>query len=265
MIAKDVMKKDFISIDKEDTISKLIGKFKVSKKTEAVVLDKKRYAGIACKRKMLKPRMKVGEEKIKRIMASPAVLEGKETLEKAAQLLYASDAHMLPVVKKGIVQGVVYALDVLKNLAGSIGDKRVFDISKKGKVIIFDEHMDVAECFKIMREKKIDRAPVVNSRNKLMGIVSAVDILMNYSIFPPKRPGGHNVPARKSSPGKPADLSGLPISNYTTFDVDTIMMEDKLRDVISKMDDSRISDVVVIDVYNQPIGIVTIKDLLKLF
>ncbi len=264
MISADLIKKDFISIDKEDPISKLIGKFRVSKKAEAIVLDGKKYAGITSKRKMLKSRIRAYEEKVKGLIMKPSVLSGSESLGKTAQLMNSSDVHMLPVVKNNAVKGVVYAIDVLKNLVPVIGEKRVSDVSK-GKVISIDEHTSISQTMNIMRMRKIDRAPLVNARNKLSGIVSIVDLVLKYSIFPVKRAGGSRIPESRSTPQKERDSSTIPVIHDATVDVVTVMRDCRIKTVIKLMIENRISDVVVIDEYSQPIGIITFKDLLKLF
>lgn len=264
MIAKDVMKTNFIAVDKNDVISKLIGKFQVSKKTEAVVLDGKKYSGIVSKRKMLNKQLRIYEEKVKKLVMKPAVLTGGEDLAKVASLMNLSDVHMLPVIKGGMVKGVVYAIDVLKGLLPLLGERKVSDVSK-GKVIAFDQHTEINKAMKLMRYRKIDRAPIVNGRNKLMGIISIVDLILKYSMFPIKRSGGKNIRQAKSSPGKERESSSVYVIHDATVDVVTATMDDRIKTVIGLMAKNNISDVVVIDEFNQPAGIVTIKDILKLF
>lgn len=264
MLAKDVVRSDFVKIDKEDTISSLIGKLRLSKKTEAVVLDGKRYAGVVCKKKLIKSRMRVHEEKIRRVVAKPAVLNGGEDIKKVAKLMNASDIHMLPLVKKGIVEGVVYAIDVVKQLDASAKEKRISDILRQ-EIIAFDENTPVGNIINVMHLRKISRAPIVNEQSKLVGIVSVVDLLLRYSIFPARRPGGKNIREAKSSPGKERDLVCLPIINECTTEVVTASSKERIKTVILLMEKNNISDVVIVDEYNEPTGIITIKDLLKLF
>ena len=264
MIAKEIMNANFISVDKKDVISKLIGKFQVSKKSNAVVLDKKKYAGIVSKRKLLNARLRIEEEKIGKITTKPAVLTGGESLEKVASLMNLSDVHMLPVVKSGDVKGVVFAIDVLKGLLPLLGERKVSDVSK-AKCVSFDQHTKINEAIKMMRYRKIDRAPIVNGRNKLMGIISIVDLILKFSMFPGRRPGGKNIRQAKSSPGKEKETSSVYAIHEATIDVVTAAMDNKLKAVISLMSKNKISDVVIVDDYYTPVGIVTIKDILKLF
>lgn len=264
MIARNIMKNSFIKVDKNDTISKLIGKFQTSKKQNAVVLDGKNYAGIVSKRKFLKAKLRAYEEKIRHVVMKPAVLKGGESLEKVAALMYTSDVHMLPVMKNNKVLGVVYAIDVLKNLIPSIGEKRVSEVSD-GKVVAFDQRMEIRKAMKLMRYKKIDRAPIVNGRNKLMGIISIVDLILKFEMFPGKRLGGKNIARPLSSPGKQKEASSVYVIHDATVDVVTVMMDDRLKTAIRLMSKNNISDVVIVDESYMPAGIVTIKDLLKLF
>jgi len=264
MIANDLAKANFISIDKDETISRLIGKFQTSKKTAAIVLDGKKYLGIICKRKFLRARMPVYEEKIKHVVMKPAVLNGSESLEKTAKLLCDSDVHMLPVVKRGIPVGVVYAIDVLKNLKSKFDKRKIKDLSK-GKVIALDQHTEIKKALSIMRQRKIDRAPLVNAKNKLSGIISIYDLLMKYAMFPVKRAGGNNIRESKSSMSKQRESSSVYVIHEATADVITVTNDDSVKNAIDLMSNNKISSVVVIDEYNQPAGIITIKDLLLQF
>lgn len=264
MIAKDLMKTSFIKVDKEDTISKLIGKFRLSHKTEAVVLDKKKFIGIVSKKKMLKSRVNVSEAKVRHLVWKVAVLNGEEGIAKAAKLMVASDVHMLPVVKKGIVEGVVYAIDVAKQLDPALKEKRISDVVRK-HITAFDRTTEIGKVINIMRLKNIHRAPIVSSRRKLVGIVSIIDLLLKYSIFPAKRPGGKNIREAKSSTEKERDLVCLPIINEASMDVVTARKEDRIKTAIMLMEKNKISDVVIVDDYHEPVAIITVRDILKLF
>ena len=264
MIANDIVRSDFIKIDKEDTVSRLIGKFRLSKRTEAVVLDGKKYVGIVSKRKMIKSRIRADEAKIKHLTWKVSVLNGSEDIKKVAMLMRNSDVHMLPVVKKGLLKGVVYAIDVVKQLDPETKEKRVSDVVR-GRVIAFDENTEVGKVMNVMHLRKIDRAPIVNKRNKLIGVVSISDLLTKYSVFPMKRPGGDNMREAKSSPGKERDLVCLPIINETNPSVVTAASEDRIKAIISLMEENRISDVVIVDEYKEPAAIITLKNLLGLF
>jgi CBS domain-containing protein len=89
--------------------------------------------------------------------------------------------------------------------------------------------------------------------------------LTKYLIFPLKRPGGKNIRNYKSSPGKERDLMCLPISNEANPDVVAAGKDARIKTIISLMDKNDVSDVVIVDDYNEPVGIVTLKNLLKLF
>lgn len=264
MIAKDILKTNFIKVDKEDTISKLIGKLKKSKKTEAVVLNGKKYYGIVCKRKLLKSKRNVNEEKIKKITTKSAVLNGGESIHHAAVLMDSSDVHMLPVVKKGMLEGVVYAVDVIQHLDAHGKDIKVSKYAK-GKVIAFHEDAEIGKVMRELRERKIDRAPIVNEQSKLTGIVSIVDLVLKYSIFPMERVGGKNIRESKSSIAKERAIAEMPIANEATADVVTVESNEKIKKVVGLMGEEHISCVVIVDDLNEPIGIITIKDILELF
>ena len=264
MIANDILKTEFIKIGKSDTISKLIGKLKKTHHSEAIVVDKKKYVGVVSKRKMLKSRIRTSEAKVSKLAVKVSVLNGRENLEKVAKLMSSSDIHILPVVEKGILKGVVHAIDVIKEISGHVNAIKAF-AAFGGKIIAFDEDTNLGKVMNVMRLKKIDRAPVVDGRSKLVGVVSITDLLTKYLIFPLKRPGGNNIRESQSSPGRDRDLMSLPISNETSLNVVSAKKDIRIKGIISLMDKKKVSDVILVDDYNEPVGIVTLKNLLKLF
>ncbi len=102
----------------------------------------------------------------------------------------------LPVVEKGKVIGIVSDRDLYKALGpksnsnaieGSIKNSelhvvntRVQNIMRRGVITTTTDAM-VSEVAGIMAEHKIGAVPVINSNNKLVGIVSATDILRVFS------------------------------------------------------------------------------------
>jgi len=264
MIAKEIMSSNFISIEQDEPISRLIGKFRQSKMTEAVVLAKGKYAGVVGKRKSLKSRLNADKAKVKNLVLHVAVLDGKEEIAKVAELMNSSDVHMLPVVKNGTVEGVVYALDVISQLPDIAREKRISDVMS-AKVVSFDENTGVSKAMSVMHLQKIDRAPVVDKHGRVIGVVSVVDLMLKYSIFPPRRAGGKNLKEPTDSPGKPRELSLLPVINEATPNVTTAKKDDRVKLVVSLMESNRISDVIITDENQEPIGIITLKDLLRLF
>ena len=264
MIADEILKTDFVKIGKNETVSRLIGKLKKTHHSEAVVVDKKKFVGVVSKRKMLKSRMRASETKVSKLSVKVSVLNGGENLERVAKLMAASDVHILPVVEKGMLKGVVHAIDVIKEISGSVEAIKAF-AAFGGKIIAFDEDTEIGKVMNVMHLKKIDRAPIVDGRSKLVGIVSITDLFTKYSIFPMKRPGGKNIRGAKSSPGKERDMMCLPISNEMNHDVVSAEKDTRIKKIISIMDKKKVSDVILVNDFNEPIGIVTMKNLLKLF
>lgn len=267
MNAEDIMENSFVKVDKEDVLSKLIGKLIKSKKNEAVILDGKKYYGVMDKRKLLKSRRDVSEEKVKNISKKPAVLKGDESLKDISLLMYDSDSHMLPVVNKGSLKGVVHAIDVLKNMGSidsSLMDNKVMDFVKR-KVIAFEEDAEIGKVMQAMREENIDHAPIINSHHKLVGIVSTIDLFLKFMKFPKVRDGSKSIKLDKFDTGKKVKVLSLPIINEATTDVVTLEKHDRIKTVISFMDRHDVSSIVIINDFNEPISLVSITDILRIF
>ena len=59
MIAKELISKDYVKVDQNDTISKLIGQLKRKKEKSAVVLSGNNYVGVINKRLLIKTKLDI--------------------------------------------------------------------------------------------------------------------------------------------------------------------------------------------------------------
>ena len=123
-------------------------------------------------------------------------VEQHDLIDRVFFLINYEKIRHLPVVEKGKVIGIVSDRDLYKALGpksnsnaieGSIKNSelhvvntRVQNIMRRGVITTTTDAM-VSEVAGIMAEHKIGAVPVINSNNKLVGIVSATDILRVFS------------------------------------------------------------------------------------
>ncbi len=272
MIAKDLLTTNYIKIDKNASISELIGDLIRTKHKAAVVFDKKKYVGITTKRLLLKTKFDPAKWKVAKVTEQVPILTGKEDITEVARLLYTADAPILPVIEKGEVIGVVRSIDVTHQLKDMPEER-----NKKIKEIMTFEPINVNEndrtgkAIEIMRENKVSRIPIVDDKGELLNITSVTDVLEQYHV---KEQGSSERGSRdtanpffkqgKGFDGDRVDLHSYPVKNLTSPITITGDENDSVSKVIDEMNKYEISSLVIVK-DKKPIGIVTIRDLLKLF
>ncbi|MBD3310779.1 CBS domain-containing protein [Candidatus Woesearchaeota archaeon] len=268
MKAKEVMRKDFVKVDRSQTISKLIGKLKIKKQDSALVFDNKKLLGIVTKRGMLKSKLLSDSEQIKNLIWHVPHIDPDTDIIDVATLMFHSGARILPVMQKDKLAGVVKSSDVvglipkIKELKGmKISDirhpraKKIKESDRLGKVI------------EIFFEEDISRLPVVDASSKLVGMVSLIDIMEYYFSQPISRDKGSkpiqgHLQTKAYKPNNP-NLMDLPVKDFVRRpDVFTADESTTLARAAKTMVKNRISSV-VISKMDEPKSMVTKRDLLE--
>jgi len=135
--------------------------------------------------------MKVKDAMIKTVVT----ISADEPLDKAIDLLSEKNVSGVPVVKDEQVIGILSESDILRKIGlkdlMSIGVGDVEKIKKiqglhvrdvmNEKIYFVKEDDDVASVIKIMNEKDVNRIPVVNKKNKLVGILTRGDVIRVFA------------------------------------------------------------------------------------
>jgi CBS domain-containing protein len=102
-------------------------------------------------------------------------------VEEAVKKMVDFDVECLPVVDStGILHGLLTFRDIVTKVVYSQADggkSKVEDIMAKD-LVTCDLSCTVLDVVKIMKNKHLRRIPVVNSRNKLMGLVTDFDLAL---------------------------------------------------------------------------------------
>lgn len=123
-------------------------------------------------------------------------VEPEETIDRVFFLLHYEKIRHLPVVDKKKVVGMVSDRDLYKALGprsrrGSVvqksGDTALYVIPRKARhimrrgIITIGPEEPMSAAATMMARKKIGALPVVNNAGKLIGILTATDILMQFA------------------------------------------------------------------------------------
>lgn len=179
----NIMKRDVIFCDIDDTISFVLQKLKMSRRGGLPVLKKGKLVGMISERDFVKCFLNISfGVSIKEIMTPrPFYISPKLSIIDGLKAIANTCYRRLPVVDKGILIGIITAIDLLKHI-----DKHEYNLSTLsepiGSIIKTNVHTisggeDVTKAIELMKTKDVGGILVVDKDNKLEGIVTERDIL----------------------------------------------------------------------------------------
>jgi CBS domain-containing protein len=184
MKVKEIMTTKVITVDKDESLKRVLDLMKKYNITKIPVLDNKKFFGLVTDNVIA---YKLGSIRKRSVTASR--LHASSVTEKQIQVIHPEEEvknilksvgepgpTMLPVVEKGILVGVVTKADLLplvKSTArlDSIMQRKVLTVSPDDRVI---------HARRIMITKNIARLPVVEEK-KLVGIISDMEIAFAFA------------------------------------------------------------------------------------
>jgi CBS-domain-containing membrane protein len=131
-------------------------------------------------------------------------------------------------------------------------DQTVAKAMTPDPIMVTDE-TTISETVALMIKHHVKRLPVIDSENKLEGIVSRIDVLRALA-----QPPAGETPRKTPRPGRHTLVSEIMVT-----DVPTVRTETSLTEVVGLLVNNFQRRVVVIDDQRQVIGIVTDGDLIK--
>ncbi|MBD3361975.1 CBS domain-containing protein [Candidatus Woesearchaeota archaeon] len=275
--AKNLMSKNFLKIDTNDHVSKLIGHMKNKNTTFALVYQGKKYKGMIDKKFLLTSRVDTSQMKVNNILKKRSKaktcffvpkLKYDTTLDEICKLLATTHANALPVIEKNVVKGIVTVKKVLQKIRKQYQGLRAKDILRK-RLTSALETEKIGKIIEKMHLNKIDKLPIVNRAGKLIGIATISDIMKYFHRWPItaqklRTKGIKRVKSPDRDTGEKQDMLKTPVSNImipaqvcATADLETSMP--LIIDMMTKENTSS----VIIQEKKKPIGIITQTDLLK--
>ena len=147
--AADIVRKNYVSVQADEPVAHLIGKFLTLHEREACVFDNRKFMGMFSHRAFLKSKVDVKTMKVKSVTVPvPHLKKGHDLVEIAALMFY-SNAAMLPVIN-GEFLGVVHVFDVFKSIT-DIPEVKVKDV-RHPTAITIGEDEKVNKALELMSE-----------------------------------------------------------------------------------------------------------------
>jgi CBS domain-containing protein len=124
-------------------------------------------------------RMSTTGVKIREIMTARVVTIGPEkSVSKAVKKMVEGDVECLPIVKSGVLQGLITFRDIIEKVVYARREPertKVRDVMAK-RMVTCSPDSTIIDVVKLMKNKKLRRIPVVDEDGRLVGIVTNFDL-----------------------------------------------------------------------------------------
>lgn len=197
------------------------------------------------------------DEKVHEVMVTFPTIAPDTTINEMSKLMLQSGIEALPVMEKGKLVGIVSDFDIVKEAIKEpkITKMKVKDIFHPIQKVI-TENETISAARRIMRFSSVDRIPVVDKENRLLGMVISIDILRKFLMQPQESIGRKEFATKHLSP------QDMPVSAVLRKNIPHIYIEDSVPQAVSKMLTEEIKGIPVLDKEDKVIGMLMRKDIL---
>ncbi len=118
------------------------------------------------------------EEQVRTIMSSQTMtVSPDDTSTQVAELMSSKKLQQLPVVKDGILLGLITAYDLYKHSSDSKGKEVNIEEIMTTNVLKITPKDKVGTAAQLFMDKRFKTLPVVNLRGELKGVITAFDVI----------------------------------------------------------------------------------------
>ncbi len=164
---KEIVRKDFKTVDKNDEISKIFG-YLYGEADFPIVMDGKKPWGIIDERRLIKSKLS-GKEKIKRFVVGVPKIDASYSIRKVKDIMAKSGIDTIIVTSNKELLGYVTVIDVFKRIGI---DKDAETLMKYVDGV--NENQRVGDVINLMRKEKI--VPVLEGK-KFLGVIGIKNVL----------------------------------------------------------------------------------------
>ena len=262
-LATIVKKDNIITVSPDVSLTQALARLSTSHDAAFIFDEKNKYLGVVNPYYALIRSSHPGNAKAVHCLHHPPKIYVDYSLPKVASLLIESKIHYLPVFdRKEKFLGIISARRILKNLSNLAVFKKpikeALQFRKRPLTVVYDDET-VAQAINLFKSTKLSKLVVINRDMKLKGILSYYDLIA--FMLEGKKPNG----GRREIVGNKVHLFNQRVRNYMKTYVLSLRNDNLVADAFRLIIDKKIGSVVVVDEERHPIGIVTTRDLLRLF
>lgn len=270
----DIVSEDYVTLQPDTPVSKLVGIFD-DPTIKGVVVSGDEFEGVVTRRQLASSHRQP-DQKVGSLVWHVPRLAPDEDVRAVAQLMIDSDTRLLPVFEGTTLQGVVTVDDVLRAVEPFLDAATVAEAATDDLVVL-DPDSTFGEAVNVLREHRISHLPVVED-DSAVGIVSLYDVT-DLVVRATTRSSGGDAGGTDAFGGEISASAGrahggfgaregelgrildLPVRDVMISPVRTIHPDETLQTAVAEMFDIDSSSLIVTS-NGQPYGILTKTDVL---
>lgn len=255
--AAEMMTPEPITIDSEEQLSTALGLMRSHGIHELPVVKRGKLVGLLPYDSLGKRRKISLGAKVMHLMSVATTVPPRATLPEVAERILGAETHAACVVnpREGKLMGLVSATDIVRSLrkSPSLGKLPAREMVTP-VTVIFREKDPCSSLFSSMKELEEHPAPVLDSRNNLVGSVGIGEV--GTALWRPAIKGHKDA-------GGSQRAEDAQISSIMSGIAPTVPDDATVDDVIHQMDRQRTSSVFLMD-GGRPMGVISHADVLSL-
>ncbi len=273
LAAKDVMSTEIISVEKTDTLNRVLP-ILINKGIHNVpVFDGKVFLGFFGYKELARLyRRPIVQTQVGKYVVKPPEIAPETSIIDAADYMYRLNYKVLPIVENGKLAGIITERDLLKSAidAGELNNKRVEEFMTPEPLCI-KETDNLGTAFSTIRESNISRLPVINAEGKLVGILKSFDMMkeifnrnIDYGLSIDRgvrENGMKGSVASYSHAHEELSDSKIPVKAIMNDAPAVAKIGDSVESAFKDALNRNIISVVITDTKSRPVGIVVPKDI----
>ncbi|MEW6070182.1 MAG: CBS domain-containing protein [Candidatus Thermoplasmatota archaeon] len=239
----------------QNSLSDVIGMMKKHDIYELPVVEKNKLVGWVSYTNLIKRRKLALSTNVSVVMVSPPEVKPEDSIIDTAELLFSTGFRTLPVTRNKELLGVVSRSDIIR-VASKIKELAIIPAYEimSSNPISMRENDGIIKAKDLMRDLGVKNLPVIDSRNRLVGVVGLKDIIKFFETTREKSTKGEFAGEKIPSDIEIKSLMSSPpiVANPNS----------KLTDIAELMAKNDISSVIITE-EDKPVGIVTQADALR--
>ncbi len=257
--ASDLMREDYLKIDKNKNVSELISKLKTSKYNNVLIFDDSEFLGMASVKSLLRKRIDFSKTKCTSVVESVPRVEKNTSLVRIAELMLQSGKRILPVIEDNILVGVVPSQKVIEQVStiSKLSTLKAEDVASRD-VLFLEETDSVEKAIDLMRSNDIKKIPVY-SNGVPVGLLSWDAIASKYLLNRSDSEGAQRYDIQVHSIDKTSKPLKSPISNEYSKGIEFVSPNDSISKIVPLV---RTSEAILVREKNKTFGLITNRNLI---
>lgn len=242
-------------ISEDDIVGKAISLFNHSMDILIVSDKKDNYSGILAEWAILRSNMDINSAKVKKFKFSAPTVSGDTTDSESARLMVENKLLYLPRFDGDRITGVVGYKDILGSpMFKALGKEPIKEMISKISPLSSEDRMSVV--FNRFKEDKLFSLPVVED-GTFKGTVTLHDVINTL----PR----HQMRQEQDgySRGRKTHAMDMSVKGLISHPRTSVHEDARVSEVITKLLDSKLDSIRVVDANNKLTGMITVMDILR--